>query len=352
MRRNKLGATGLDVSIIGLGLEHLQFKEADKVVPVVHRAIEGGINYFDLLVGSPEVKDVFALALKGHRDDLVLAAHLGIAETDGQYRKSRDVGECEEIFYDLLSRLDTDHVDVLHLHNVDEEEDYQQIVGPGGVLELALDLKQKGKTGCISFSGHNIELAKKAVRDGHIDVLMHPVNIAWDATPGRKELFHLCASRGVGLVGMKPFGGGEIFQREKPISPVKCINYTLSQAGVSLALMGVKNIQELEANLAFLDATEKELDFAGVLAEFQGELEGTCVYCNHCLPCPSIIDIGSTIRLSVTAQHGVTDQLRADYDALAVKASACIECDECTERCPFGVDVIARMRQTVELFES
>jgi hypothetical protein len=52
-----------------------------------------------------------------------------------------------------------------------------------------------------------------------------------------------------------------------------------------------------------------------------------------------------------TAQEGISMALRMAYDALAAKASACTECGACTARCPFGVDVIARMRQAVRLFE-
>ena len=68
--------------------------------------------------------------------------------------------------------------------------------------------------------------------------------------------------------------------------------------------------------------------------------------------CSSEIDIASVIRLLVTAQQGVSDQLRADYNALPARASDCAECGECMERCPFGVDVISKMKETVELFES
>ena len=52
------------------------------------------------------------------------------------------------------------------------------------------------------------------------------------------------------------------------------------------------------------------------------------------------------------AQQGVSEELRMAYDALLAQASACTECGVCTERCPFGVDVIPRMRQAIELFES
>jgi len=51
------------------------------------------------------------------------------------------------------------------------------------------------------------------------------------------------------------------------------------------------------------------------------------------------------------AQGGLNDELRAAYAGLPVKAAACTECGDCLARCPFDVDVIARMRRAVEIFE-
>lgn len=352
MEYRKLGKTGLDVGAIGLGMEHLA-PLRENIGPVVHRAIDRGVNYFDIMIWAPEAMSVFGAALKGRRDKILLAGHLGVAETDGQYRKTRDVEECEALFHDLLSRLGTDHVDVLHVSNVDQEDDYDRIVSSGGSLELALRLKREGKARFLGLSGHTAAIAVRAVESGHFDLLMQSINVGGGGLdPEGTRVAHLCASRGTGLVVMKAFAGGELFQRENPVPPVRCISYVLSLPGVSTALVGVKNLRELEEDLAFLDATEEERDFTSHLKGSERDMQGKCVYCNHCLPCPSGIDIATLIRLLVTAQYGVTDQVRADYDALPLRASECTECGECVERCPFGVDIIARLREAVEVFEA
>ena len=179
-------------------------------------------------------------------------------------------------------------------------------------------------------------------------------------------------SEDIGLVAMKPFAGGKLLQKEglvslgyvhsgwkdlerkasNPITPVQCISYTLSQIGVCTTVPGVKNLEELREALHFLDAKAEEKDFSPLLAGTEQYVEIGCVYCNHCLPCPSEIDIGGTIRLLETAKYAVSDDLRAVYDAFSAKASDCIECGACMERCPFKVDVISKMKHTVEVFES
>jgi predicted aldo/keto reductase-like oxidoreductase len=56
------------------------------------------------------------------------------------------------------------------------------------------------------------------------------------------------------------------------------------------------------------------------------------------------------MRLLDSVEHHSDPRTRSTYDALAMKASDCTECGVCVERCPFGVDVPARMHRAVEVF--
>jgi predicted aldo/keto reductase-like oxidoreductase len=205
---------------------------------------------------------------------------------------------------------------------------------------------------------------------------MFPINLAWDVTPGRKDAIHACALHNVGLVAMKPFAGSRLLKPRgsKVITPAQCLAYVLSQEGVSTAVPGVRNTAELRAALHVLDATDEEKDVRGVLADFQEDLRGNCLYCNHCLPCPVGIDIAQILRNVDKALHERSDEVRAaheayqetvdffhpdgirssdtEYEVLTAKASSCTECGVCMKRCPFGVDVVSRMKQAVELFET
>jgi predicted aldo/keto reductase-like oxidoreductase len=169
-----------------------------------------------------------------------------------------------------------------------------------------------------------------------------------------KVLIQACVDRGVGLVVMKPYFGGTLLfvdGQPTPNTPTQCLAYVLSLP-VSTTVPGVKNAAEMRATLRYCQATEAEKDYRPALANVHQYLEGHCVYCNHCLPCPQDINIATTILSTDWAQGGLNDELRAAYASLPVKASACTECGDCLARCPFGVDVIARMRQAVEVFEA
>ena len=369
MQYRTLGRTGLRVSAIGLGTEYLIDLPRDTVVDVIREAIAQGINYFDLFFAQPEFRDNMGVAFKGKRQQAILAAHLGSIHKDGQYTKTRDPKISEEFLLDFLTRYDTDHVDIAFLHNSDPQEDYDELMRPGGLLDLARRWREEGKARFIGMSGHTVTTSLQAVESGQIDVLMFPINLAGNAVPGKKQLLNACAAHNVGLVAMKPYAGGKLLQHtpaismedyqvggdnlelEKPalITPTQCLSYVLTQVGVSTIVPGCKDLQQLAAALAYWDATEKERDFSSVLADFQQYATGECVYCNHCLPCPAEIDIGQTIRLLDRARHGQSDEVRALYEAMPNNASDCILCAACEERCPFEVAVIAKMEEADEV---
>ncbi len=353
MKYRRLGKLGVKVSVIGLGTEFLNQRPRKTVVSVIHEAIERGVNYIDILFTFPEYLDNLGAALKGQRDKVMITGHLGSAEKNGNYRKTRDIKECESLFMDILSRLGTDRVDVVFLQFVDKERDYEEVMGSGGLFELALRLQREGKARFIGLSGHDASVALKSLRDGYIDVLMFPINLTSNAVLRKEGLLTVSAKQEMGLVAMKPFAGGKLLQKSnsRSVTPLQCISYTLSQTGVSTVVPGVKNVRELEAALRFLDATTEEKDFSSIITDAEQYSKGECVYCNHCLPCPVVIDIGETVRLLDTAGHSVSCELQINYDALSVKASTCTECGSCSKRCPFEVDVVSKMKQAVEIFE-
>lgn len=370
MQTRTLGKSGLQVSAISMGTEYLLDHPREVAIAIIRGAIARGVNFFDLFYAQPHFRDAMGEAFRPHRQRVMLTAHLGAVMRDGQYDKSRDVGLCEAYFYDYLTRYHTDYVDVLYLHNVDAQEDYDRVMGEGGLLPLAQRLRCEGKARLIGLSGHTVSTALQAVMSGQVDVLMFPLNLAGHAVPGKAELLNACAARGVGLVAMKPFAGGKLLQatrtialenwqsgggdlevqRQRPITPVQCLAYVLAQVGVSTTVPGARDLAELDAALAYWRASDEEKDFAPHLADFRRYVMGECVYCNHCLPCPSAIDIGQLIRLFEMARHNHAAELRAAYAALPSHATDCVQCGACMERCPFGVDVIGKMEQAVALF--
>jgi hypothetical protein len=372
LKYNHLGRTNLEISEISLGTEHLRRQPKEVVKQVIKEAVEAGINYFDILLNNQEYLENLREAIEPYREKVHLAVHIRVGEEQGQYRKFSDVEKCREAYKLMLERLGLEKVDVAIIQFVDNEDEYQEVIKPGGVMDYAVELKEKGIAENIGMSTHSYRVAQKAAKTGKIDVIMIWVNFINHGIAEKEEALKVCMEEKVGVLAMKPFAGGNLLVMEEEkqihdegkgilkklgieITPVHCHSYVLSQPGVTASLFGVKNSEELQESLKYLEATEEEKDFGEVLKTFgkelKKELEGECQLCNHCLPCEVGIDIAGVFYLLKKAKMGKKEEAQKEYQGLEKKAGDCIACGNCLERCPFSVEIIEKMEETAGMFE-
>ena len=128
------------------------------------------------------------------------------------------------------------------------------------------------------------------------------------------------------------------------------VRKAIDRPGVLTAVPGVQTMEHLDQVLRFLTASEEEKDYS-VIGSFTADtITGTCVYCNHCQPCPAGIDIGLVNKYYDLALAG--DRIAANhYDKLSVKADACLACGHCESRCPFRVEQMSRMQKIAGYFK-
>lgn len=105
MEYRRLGKTNLNVSVIGVGTEYLKALPKEKISQIISLALDAGINYFDLVWNMPNIVEGCATALKGHREKIALALHLGSCIKSGKYYRSRDPKECELQLKSVISTL-------------------------------------------------------------------------------------------------------------------------------------------------------------------------------------------------------------------------------------------------------
>ena len=287
MEYRPLGRTGLEVSVIGVGVEHLKNQPEESIADVVGAAVSRDVNYFDLVWSLPNVIRGVAKGIGEAREEVHLAVHLGSCYRDGGYLRSRTPSRCEEVFHETLGRLGTSYADVINIHYVGDFKQWEIVSEPGGVLDLAVRLRDEGAGRVVAISTHDIRVVKRAAEHPEIGSVMYQVNMANPALPGRDEALRRCAETGTGVVAMKPYAAGKLLlanrtvsfskyqtggltlKKKLPVSmtPVRCLSYTLSQPGVSCAVTGVKNVDELHGGLEYLRASDPERDYERELGE-------------------------------------------------------------------------------------
>lgn len=124
MNYRRLGKTGLMVSEVGFGAEWMERHTANECRAVLTRAQELGINILDCWMSEPNVRTSLGLALKGQREHWYIQGHIGSTWQNGQYVRTRDVAQCRIAFEDLLTRLQTDYIDLGMMHFIDQESDW------------------------------------------------------------------------------------------------------------------------------------------------------------------------------------------------------------------------------------
>ncbi|HIU87369.1 MAG TPA: aldo/keto reductase [Candidatus Avilachnospira avistercoris] len=380
MRYRELGKTGLKVSEVGLGAEWLERHDEAEVKEIIDACEFYGINILDCWMSNPEVRTNIGKAIKGKRDRWIIQGHFGSTWQDGQYVRSRDIDKVKEAFSDLLTRLQTDYIDLGMIHFVDEEAEFHRIMD-GEFYAYVKEQKDNGVIRHIGMSTHNPRVAKLAALSGRIEMILFSVNAAFDLLPAseelddlfeaktyegelsgidpeRAELYRICEREGVGITVMKGFAGGRLFDAQTSpfgvaLTPVQCIHYALTRPAVASILCGYDSVEHVKEAVAYETASEEERDYASVLAKApRHSYKGQCTYCGHCAPCPSGIDIAMVGKLLDLAlmQEEVPASLREHYKSLSANASDCIACGGCEERCPFDVKVIARMEKAREIF--
>lgn len=380
MEYRELGRTGIKVSVIALGCEGFVANEGALTEQLLNAAEQGGINCIDLYAPQPEMRSRLGKWLRGRRGKFVLQAHLCTVWQEGQYKRTREIGEVKASFEDLLTRLATDYIDIGMIHYVDSLEDWEAVAG-GPVMAYAREMQAQGKIRYIGLSSHNPAAAMQAVQSGLIDVLMFSVNPCYDLQPAnedcyalwdgknydrqlvnmdpeREALYETCSRLGVAITVMKAFGGGDLLDEElspagKALTVNQCLHYALTRPGVAAVMPGAHTVDELEKCLEYTTAADVEKDYAAAFAALPKiSWEGHCMYCGHCAPCPQGIDVAAVTKfLNLTkAQNSVPETVREHYAALRHHAGECVKCGACEKRCPFKVTVIQNMQEAVKVF--
>src|SRR5437763_13515976 len=204
MNKRTLGSQGLLVSAEGLGCMGMSqsYGPADEreSLATIDRALELGIDFFDTaeVYGPYKNEELVGRALRGKRDKVVIATKFGFNIVDGK-PAGLDSKHVRRAVEGSLTRLGTDHIDLLYQHRVDPEVPIEEVVGDMAALA-------EGKVRFLGLS----EAGEQTIRRAHA---VHPITALqseyslWERNL-EPRIIPLLRDLGIGLVPFAPLGRG------------------------------------------------------------------------------------------------------------------------------------------------
>jgi predicted aldo/keto reductase-like oxidoreductase len=334
-----LGKTGLKVSTVGSGVGI----EPDP--QVITRAIDLGVNYFDTArgYGNGNSERITGIALKGKRNRVILAT-----KTDGRTKAV--------IFKDMdasLKALNTDYVDIWHLHSRDTSDTITD-----EAVEACEILKKQGKTRFIGVSTHDVHaVADHILKIGKFDVVQTTYSYAIGGAPLRQKAIAKLYAAGIGMVAMKVIiAVAGFIPRDVNLpkeGPLAAIKWVLLNPAISTTVPYVKNIAELEMNVRAMKETYTPQDEKMLYTRNE---EIRPLYCRMCYECKGICPKGVPVTdelrfLAYNDFGGNFHQARESFRCLPeeIRSVRCSDCSSCAIQCPNGVDVRTRLIRAQEL---
>ena len=328
-----LGKTGLKISRLGFGGIPIQRIDAEGTKTLIHQLKDAGVNYIDTARGYTVSEEYLGYALEGIREDFVLATK-SMSRTREAMAKDIETS---------LKNLRTDHIDLYQIHNPTTAQ-LEQVVATGGALEALLEAKAAGKVGHLGVTAHSLDTFKMALEMDWVETIMFPYNIV--ESQGQ-ELIHQCAEKNIAFICMKPLAGGAIEDA------TLALRYVCANDDMTVVIPGMAEPKELEQNLAAVSNTaplteEETAKFQQVRDQLGTQF---CRRCNYCQPCTVGISISNVFLFEGYLQrYGLAGWAKDRYAGLEKKASDCVGCGTCEERCPYHLPIREMLKQAVKDF--
>ncbi len=242
--RRKLGKTGAEVSILGLGGEGIlrTFGRDMEAYALINRAIDLGITYFESARAYSGSESYYGRSLGERRKDIFLASKSHARDKAGALAQLRET----------LKNMKTDHLDLWQVHDVRTEADIAEIFGKGGAIEAFAEAKEKGMTRFVGITGHhNPLILQKCTELFDFDTVLLPVN---PGEPSHRSFLSgvmpAAFKKQMGIIGMKVYFRGLAKQLPWYRTMEIFLRFALSQP-VTNVVIGCDDVIQLEQNAAY-----------------------------------------------------------------------------------------------------
>lgn len=251
MPMSKLGNTGLTISRYAVGGYHMAVQGEEEGIRIIHRAIDLGVTFMDsaALYHDGKSDEIYGKALAGG-----LRQKVTLMSKAEKYSKDEAMKQLEL----TLRRMKTDYLDLWQCHQVMEQKEVDQILGPKGSLEAFVQAKKEGKVRHIGFTGHRDPAVHKRMIESctEWETVQMPINcIDPHYLSFITEIIPLARKRNMGIIGIKSNAMGAITKNN--IAKIdECLRFCWSQ-DIDVQVSGAETVGQLENNVMVLKTMQK-----------------------------------------------------------------------------------------------
>lgn len=248
--KRKLGKTGLEVTILGLGCAQIgAMRNYKQAIKVIETAIDLGINYIDTASTYGDSEQKIGEVMKSRRKEVILATKTLQRDKDLSWREINT----------SLERLKTDYVDILQIHSVNTMYELDRITSKNGSLYAVIRSKEEGLCKHIGITGHTRpEVIKEALNRFDFETVLVPLSSVDKLLNDFGDvIFPIAERKNIGVIAMKVLSDGRFITFVS-----ESLRYVFSLP-VSTAIVGMKSLDELNQNVRiaknFIPMTESEM---------------------------------------------------------------------------------------------
>jgi uncharacterized protein len=261
MPERPFGRTGHNVRLFSLGGQATLEKQGthDESIAIINRAIDLGVNYLDTARYGQGISQTYiGEVMKTRRKEVFLATKTRDRTRDGSLK----------LLDESLRLLQTDHLDLWQLHNVQTKEELDQIFGKDGAIEALKKAKGEKITRFVGITGHfDPDVLIEGINRFDFDTILMALNPSDPhMLPFQTKLLPLANQKKMGIIAMKVPARGKLFRPGGITSMKDAMTYVLSKP-VSTVIVGCDNVKHVEENVAIAK------NFKPLLAEKMAELE-------------------------------------------------------------------------------
>ncbi len=322
----RLGKTNLEVNKNGFGALPIQRRNEKDSIEILKKAYDNGIDFYDTARFYTDSEEKLGKAFEDVRENIYIATKTG-SETS------------EEFWGDLetsLNNLRTEYVDLYQFHNIsfcpkEDDELYQAM----------LEAKTQGLVKHIGITTHKITHAHEALDSGLYETLQYP--FSYLSGSEELQLVERCKDLDIGFIAMKAMGGGLIKNSKASFAYI-------NQFDNVLPIWGIQKIEELDEFLSYDKNTVLTEDLNKDIENDKKELGvNFCRGCGYCMPCPEDINISLCSRMSLWIRRFPTEpNMDERTQKIMKKTLDCVECYECTDKCPYELDIPELLKENYE----